>query len=339
MIHAPVVRGRILLAACSLGFAACSPPAGPADPPAAEAPRAAPAAPAEAKTEKSAWVVERLDWHSHLQHGRTVEVRNDYGNVDIRRLAGTDATVVVQAFAQRRRDDAADESIKVSELADRTLIEIVLPNPMPSRAGPKRRVDTGVALSADRLLLVHTLDGDISTKSTPGLTNARTGSGKISAVVQAPSSLRSDRGDVSARVECAGGQHTTRVESGAGKLELFVGAGCAGRVEVEAAARLDSAYTLDASQGSDSKPRRVRLGDSPEVIRLAAPHGRVRIEKPPHWAQACKAGDASCANGVTAQTVEPGIYSGKLSDLPPAQAWKPGDPVRPASGKTKGKTR
>lgn len=293
-------------------------------------------------TPQPQWIVENQSLEEKITPKLAVEVRNPYGNVDIRRIEDAELTVA-NGMVQRQATDANDEEIRVTRSAEKVLIEVIIPSGPTSDPGrPKRRVDLGIATAADRPLIVLAA-GDIATKSKAGPLQAASSGGDIKATVRVPFMLKAEQGNIRLGLDCKNSRSSSLVEAPSGNIDLSLFEDCDGLLQLEAGGTIDSDYPVSPDAGGNPKRGTIRLGDGKSVTRLTAHSGDIRISRPAQWAQVCKEGQKECElpSGMTTQqpahtqvqVVKPGEFSGSLNDLPPAKKWKPGDPIRESTGK------
>lgn len=292
----------------------------------------------EAKT-KPEWEIKREERQGTLAPGQGLEARNPYGEIYVRRQSGTDQ-YLVRATIQRHPDDPQDEQVEITEQDDRLLVEVRIPSGVKGapQTGerPQRRIDLSLAVPDDRLLTVQTEEGMIRTKRKPGPIHASSRSGDISASVKGRALLRSESGNIRVRGHCESGTPDLDATSTTGSVTLFVSPGCGGRIRVAAGGKVDSEYPLELEPADDIQQGEILLSDETAVARLGSRSGAIRIVKPDDWQQICDPNTGECeqpaASQAPAEPVEPAEFSGSLMDLPPAETWKPGDPIRERPG-------
>ncbi len=260
------------------------------------------------------WTLLTDTWAGRLASGTSVEIRNLYGDLRVRKFGGegsssnnpkssvkgvgergsvaakdaSEDNIHLVAAVQHHRDDPRPVKI-VAEEADGTLVlEVRYLDPAGTEGGAdavvpeawrKRRVDVTVYVPQATDTSVESKNGLVEIRGIQGAVTARTIGGHIDVRGLGPVDASSKNGKITVRYRSPRWQGVTRLETLTGEIEVEMPRNGRAKVELETRGNITTDYSVEISRKGDShlKRAKAKIGKKGGDLILKSNRGPIKL--------------------------------------------------------------
>jgi len=236
-------------------------------------------------TSPNDWQIEHYRWSGSLAAGRTIEIRNDHGDIRCRLSDGEE--VFFSAVIQRHSDDPRRAEIAIEESKGGLTISVLYPpvdNPGAAEITPemeRRRVDLTALIPAGGRITARTIKGLIEARGLESDVEASSLSGSIVLSTTGLVRARTEHGRIDATLASGTWQGLPTLETVTGDITLFLPPSTDATIRAETRGLITTDYSIEISQETAIGPKRAvaRIGEGRLKLAISSSKGNVRILK------------------------------------------------------------
>lgn len=230
--------------------------------------------------ESESWKVERQEWRTPLGDATSVEFRNPWGEIRVKK--GDRPECYLKVAVQRHEDDPRPWTLDMSSTDQGLVVEAKFTDNlevMVPSSWDRRRMDAVLVLPSSLDLRLETLDGKIVIKGWKGALQLKSRDGDINLRTHGPVVAESRQGTLRTLFLGTQWATTSRFETSAGLIRVELPRGGSAEVELETRGELTSDYSLQINrpEGQSLKKARSRVGRSGPKLVLKSHQGAIKL--------------------------------------------------------------